>query len=203
MTRTKIGPMLRLVLGAGAVLSPLARPLLNRRLKRGKEEPARIEEKLGRPSAERPDGPLVWLHGVGVGEVMALRGLIVALSGARPDLFFLLTSSARSSAQVIDANLPPRTIHQYLPLDLPGPVGAFLDHWRPDLAVWSDQEVWPRLAVSAAQRGIPQAYVAARITDASAAARARFGRAYGDLYRLMDLRLAQDEGTASHLSSLM
>ena len=195
--------MLRLVLGAGAVLSPLAQPLLKRRLKRGKEDPARWREKLGEATAKRPDGLLVWIHGVGVGEVMALRGLIERLSLERADLNFLVTSSARSSGDVFARNLPPRTQHQYLPLDLPAPVTRFLDHWRPDLAVWSDQEVWPRLAVTSARRAIPQAYVAARITDASAKARARFGSAYGDLYRLLDTRHAQDPGTAAHLSALM
>ncbi len=203
INRPKVGGMLRLVLAASAALQPLARPLLHRRLKRGKEDPERWREKLGDPTAVRPDGPLVWLHGVGVGEVMALRGLIDHLARNRPELNFLVTSSARSSGDVFAQNIPPRTQHQYLPLDMPAPVAAFLDHWRPDLAVWSDQEVWPRLAVSCARRGIAQAYVAARITDASAKARARFGAAYGDLYRLLDARHAQDDGSAAHLSALM
>lgn len=195
--------MLRLVLGVGALLSPLARPLLQRRIKRGKEDPVRWVEKLGQATMPRPDGPLIWLHGVGVGEVMALRGLIESLSAARPDLSFLVTSSARSSGDVFAKNMPPRTRHQYLPLDLPTGVRSFLDHWRPDLAVWSDQEIWPRMAVSVARRGIPQAYVAARITDASAKAKMRFGAAYGDLFRLLDARHAQDAGTASHMAAVM
>ncbi|MCF2872460.1 3-deoxy-D-manno-octulosonic acid transferase [Octadecabacter sp. G9-8] len=202
-SKPKIGPMLRLVLGVGALLQPFARPVLTRRLTKGKEDPDRWREKLGQTDAQRPDGPLIWMHGVGVGEVMALRGLIDALSRERPDLNFLVTSSARSSGDVFAKNLPARTQHQYLPLDLPGPVAAFLDHWRPDLAVWSDQEIWPRFAVEAARRSIPQAYVAARITDASAKAKSRFGQAYGDLYRILDLRHAQDAGTAAHLHALM
>ncbi|MDA9207723.1 3-deoxy-D-manno-octulosonic acid transferase [Octadecabacter sp.] len=199
----KIGPMLRLVLGASRMLSPLAEPILKHRLNRGKEDPTRWREKLGEATAARPDGPLVWMHGVGVGEVMALRGLIDAMSARQPDLNFLITSSARSSADVVANNLPPRTQHQYLPLDFPAPVIAFLNHWKPDLAVWSDQEVWPRLAVTCAKRAIPQAYVAARITDDSAKARGKFGRAYGDLYGVMDVIHAQDDRTKSNLQHLM
>ena len=202
-SKPRIGPMLRLVLGVGRILSPFARPVLKRRLAKGKEDPDRWLEKLGQASLPRPDGPLVWLHGVGVGEVMALRGLIESLAAARPDLQFLVTSSARSSGEVFANNLPAKTRHQYLPLDLPKPVAAFLDHWKPDLAVWSDQEIWPRLAVTSARRAIPQAYIAARITEKSAKAKARFGAAYGDLYRLLDLRHAQDEDTATHLRELM
>lgn len=204
MTRNpRIGPMLRLVLGTGALLQPLARPLLLRRLARGKEDPVRWYEKLGQTAAVRPEGALVWMHGVGVGEVMALRGLIAALSAERPDLSFLVTSSARSSAVVFTKNLPARTQHQYLPVDFPAPVRAFLDHWHPDLAVWSDQDIWPRLAVTVKRRSIPQALVAARITDVSARAKARFRAAYGDIYRLLDLRHAQDAGTAAHLSNIL
>ena len=195
--------MLRLVLAAGAVLSPLAGPILRRRLKRGKEDETRWVEKLGQATADRPDGPLIWMHGVGVGEVMALRGLIDTLMAQRSDLNFLVTSSARSSANVFAHNMPPRTQHQYLPLDFPAPVKAFLDHWQPELAVWSDQEVWPRLAVACARRAIPQALVAARITPASGRAKARFGAAYGDLYRLLDVRHAQDAATADQLRMLM
>ncbi len=202
-SKPKIGPMLKLVLGVGAALSPLAQPLLKRRLAKGKEDPARWREKLGETSEMRPDGPLIWMHGVGVGEVMALRGLIIAMSAKRPDLNFLVTSSARSSGEVFAKNLPPRTQHQYLPLDLPGPVARFLDHWKPDLAVWSDQEVWPRLAVTCARRGIAQAFVAARITEKSAKAKARLGTAYGELYRLLDTRHAQEERTATALRELM
>lgn len=195
--------MLRLVLGVGRLASPLARPLLKKRLARGKEDPVRWCEKLGQATMARPDGPLVWLHGVGVGEVMALRGLIERLSSERPELQFLVTSSARSSGDVFAKNLPANTCHQYLPLDLPAAVAAFLDHWKPDLAVWSDQEIWPRMAVSVAKRAIPQAYVAARITEKSARAKAKFGSAYGDLYRLLDLRHAQDATTSAALQSLM
>lgn len=195
--------MLRAVLAISALLGPLAPLHLKRRLAKGKEDPDRWQEKLGIPSHPRPDGPLVWMHGVGVGEVMALRGLIERLSYERPDLNFLVTSSARSSGDVFAKNLPPRTIHQYLPLDMPRPVAAFLDHWQPDLAVWSDQDIWPRMAVTVARRSIPQALVAARITEKSARAKARFGAAFGDLYRLLDTRHAQDDTTYAALRGLM
>jgi 3-deoxy-D-manno-octulosonic-acid transferase len=198
-----MGPMLRLVLAVSALAGPLSKLILKHRLRKCKEDPDRWHEKLGEATAKRPDGPLVWLHGVGVGEVMALRGLVTTLARERAELNFLLTSSARSSGQVIAKNLPARTTHQYLPLDLPAPVNSFLNHWRPDVVVWSDQEVWPRMAVQVARRGIPQAYISARITELSALAKKRWGAAFGDLYRLMDLRHAQDVGTAQTLHRLM
>ena len=125
---------------AASRLVPLVAPgLLARRLVRGKELPDRWREKLGEASLPRPEGPLIWLHAVGLGEVLALRGLIAAM--ANPSAAeFLVTSTTRGSAEVLARNLPPRTRHQFLPLDAPGEVARFLDHWRPDLSIWAEQD---------------------------------------------------------------
>ena len=175
---------------------------MRRRLARGKEDAGRVSEKQGYASAVRPDGALIWLHAVGLGEVLALRGLIAALARINSDLSFLVTSSARSSAQVIGANLPPRTLHQYLPLDAPAYLSRFLDHWRPNLSIWAEQELWPGAVVAAHRRGIPLALVNARMTDAGFVRRNRAGGLYGDLLARFALIAAQDDRTAAHLRAL-
>ncbi len=177
-------------------------PILKRRLARGKEDADRWREKLGEASVPRPDGPLIWLHAVGVGEVLALRGLIAALADQRPDLSFLVTSTARSSAQVFAANLPQRTIHQFLPLDMPRPRRAFLDHWRPDLSVWAEQDLWPGLIADTAARGIPLALVNARMDARALAARQRFGAVFRPTLARFALVAAQDQATADRLATL-
>ncbi|WP_168219802.1 3-deoxy-D-manno-octulosonic acid transferase [Pseudotabrizicola formosa] len=188
---------------AASPLIALAGPLvLRRRLARGKEDPLRVAEKRGFASAQRPDGRLIWLHAVGLGEVLALRGLIGAMARQDPELQFLVTSSARSSAQVIGANLPPQTRHQYLPLDAPRYVARFLDHWRPDLSVWAEQELWPGAVVGAHARGVPLALVNARMTDAGFARRARARGLYADLLARFRLITAQDDRSAGHLRAL-
>jgi 3-deoxy-D-manno-octulosonic-acid transferase len=196
------GTALRLYGWAARGLGLLAPVLLRRRLARGKEDPARWREKLAETAVPRPCGPLVWLHAVGLGEVMALRGLILALSARRPDLSFLITSTARSSAEVVAANLPPRTIHQFLPLDAPRYVGRFLDHWRPDLSVWAEQDLWPNFVREIHARGIPLALVNARMNDRAGRSRARAGRFYSDLYARFQMIAAQDEGSARALEAL-
>ncbi|QYK40138.1 MAG: 3-deoxy-D-manno-octulosonic acid transferase [Paracoccaceae bacterium] len=193
---------LPLYLGLTAALSPLAAPYLRRRLARGREDRERWPEKLGQGMAPRPDGRLVWLHAVGLGEVLALRGLIGALSDRLPEAHFLVTSSALSSAQVLARQMPPRTIHQFLPLDLPGPVTRFLDHWRPALSIWAEQDLWPRLVARAAARHVPLALVNARMGDRAFRARKRVRGLYRDLYARFALIDAQDAATAGHLASL-
>lgn len=197
-----VGAALRLYGWVAGGLGLIAPHLLRQRLRRGKEDPLRWREKLAEPSAARPEGTLVWLHAVGLGEVMALRGLIIALAAQRPDLRFLVTSSARSSAEVVAANLPPRTVHQFLPLDAPRLVRRFLDHWRPALSVWSEQDLWPNFVREAHARGIPLALVNARMNDAAGRARARAGRLYANLYARFALIAAQDDGSARALAAL-
>lgn len=191
-----------LALALGRALPLLAPLLLRRRLARGKEDPERWREKLGEASATRPGGRLVWLHAVSVGEVMALRGLIGELAAAAPELEFLLTSSSRASARVIGGQLPPRTRHHYVPLDAPAYVARFLAHWRPDLAVFSEQDLWPGLVHGAARAGVPLALVNARLHDASFARRKRLYGLYRDMLVQFTLIAAQDAATARNLTAL-
>jgi len=196
------GGLLRAYMAATAWAAPLAEHHLERRLARGKENPDRWREKLGEASHARPDGPLVWMHAVGLGEVLALRGLIEEMHRARADLQFLVTSSARASGEVFDRNRPPRTVHQYLPLDAGRFVTRFLDHWRPDLSVWAEQDLWPRFVVASHARGIPLAMINARMNDRALASRRKAGRFYGDLYARFALLAAQDAATAQNLRLL-
>ncbi|MCB2110485.1 MAG: 3-deoxy-D-manno-octulosonic acid transferase [Defluviimonas sp.] len=196
------GPALRAYLLAMRLAAPIAPFLLRRRLARGKEDPQRMGEKLGRATLARPPGRLVWLHAVGLGEVMALRGLIEAMAQVAPDLSFLVTSTARSSARVFGANLPPRTQHQFLPIDAPRYTRPFLDHWRPALSVWSEQDLWPGIVRETALRGVPLALVNVRLNDRAGGARGRARGIYRDSYRRFALIGAQDETSARALQAL-
>lgn len=198
---TRPGPALAIYL-ATSRLVPLAAPrLLARRLAKGKELPDRWREKLGEPSLPRPDGTLIWLHAVGLGEALALRGLIAAMAG-QSDANFLVTSTTRGSAEVLASNLPPRTRHQFLPLDAPAYLARFLDHWRPDLSIWAEQDLWPGAVHAADARGIPLALVNARMNAEAYARRRRWAGLYADLFARFRLITAQDDATARHLQGL-
>ena len=196
------GLALRSYLAASHLLPLIARPILRKRLKRGKEHPTRWTEKLGQSLAPRPKGPLVWLHAVGLGEVLSLRGLISRMAAERPELSFLVTSSTAASAKVFGKNAPPRTIHQFLPLDAPTYRRKFLDHFRPDLCIWAEQDLWPGMVSDLAARDIPQCVVAARMNEKSYRSHQRASGLYHDLYAAMAMVTAQDEKTAKHLQAL-
>jgi 3-deoxy-D-manno-octulosonic-acid transferase len=187
---------------ATGVIEPIAPIILKRRLKRGKEHTTRWREKLGYPSAPRPNGPLVWMHGVGVGEVMALRGLILMMREMRPNLQFLVTSTALNSATAWDRNPIEGAVHQFLPIDLPKAMDRFLDHWKPDLAIWAEQDLWPAMVWRVAERGIGQAIVNARLNNDAFEKRAKAAEVYGAALSRIAIIDAQDDETATNLTKL-
>ncbi|MGE0701582.1 MAG: 3-deoxy-D-manno-octulosonic acid transferase [Hyphomicrobiaceae bacterium] len=141
--------------------------ILKFRERKGKEDPLRRGERLGQASLQRPEGPLAWIHAASVGETSAILPLVERLSARRPGLTILLTTGTVTSAQFAAARLPAGALHQYVPLDEPSFVGRFLEHWRPGLGIFTEQEVWPNLVLEASRRDIPLALVNARMSDRS------------------------------------
>lgn len=180
----------------------IARALLQRRLARGKEDPQRWREKLGRPSIARPDGTLIWLNAVGLGEVLALRGLILAMAAQNPAAHFLVTSTTRSSMRVLQGNLTPRTLHQFLPLDAPRYVAKFLRHWKPNLVIWVEQDLWPNAVVQASRAAVPMAMVNARMNAAAFARRRRVKSLFSEVLSKFEFISAQDANSAQNLMAL-
>lgn len=148
----------------GRLATPLVHRYLRRRLAQGKEEAARLGERLGKASVARPDGPLVWIHGASVGESLSALPLIERLRHERPDFAVLVTSGTVTSARLMRDRLPPGAVHQYVPVDLPGAVAAFLDHWRPDVGLIVESEFWPNLLRGAAGRGTRLVLVNGRVS---------------------------------------
>lgn len=188
-------------------LAPVWRIGLQRRLARGKETSTSVQQKLGLAYDARPVGQLVWGHAVGVGESLALAGLFARLGERRPDLHFLITTTARTSGDALRGRhgqtiLPSRCQHQFAPVDTPAAVARFLNHWQPSLAVWCEMDLWPALIGATDQRGIPRVLVNARLSAASLAKR-RWGRwIYSALLPGFKALFAQNAESADGLMAL-
>lgn len=181
---------------------PLAPLILGYRERRGKEDPSRRGERLGKASVARPAGTVVWVHAASVGETSAVLPLMALLTERRPDLSLLLTTGTVTSARFALDRLPHRTVHQYVPLDSPALVAAFFDHWRPSLGIFTEQEVWPNLVIEAGQRSIPLALVNARMSDGSFARwQSRRGLAKA-LFSRFVVVLAQSDALAQKFMAL-
>ena len=109
---------------------------LTQRLADGKEDPDRIDERRGITETPRPDGLLIWFHAASVGEALSALELMRRIKAERPKITFLMTTGTVTSAALMKRRLPEEAIHQYAPVDIKTYVCRFLDHWRPDLAVW-------------------------------------------------------------------
>ena len=187
----------RLLSAAAAPLVPL---WLARRLKRGKEDGARLSERRGAPGMARPPGPLVWLHGASVGELASVLPLIERI-GAR-GIGMLVTTGTVTSGGLAEQRLPRGVIHQFVPLDVPRFVRRFLEHWRPDLALFVESDLWPNMMIETSRRGVPMILVNGRLSENSFRRWRYLPGAIGNLLRRFDLCLAGTPGDATRLGDL-
>jgi len=183
-----------------AAAAPLAPALLSHRLKRGKEHPERLNERYGETRMARPPGPLVWIHGASVGELLAVIPLIERIRDK--EFSVLCTSGTVTSANLAEQRLPPGAIHQFVPLDAPRFVNRFFDHWRPDLALFVESDLWPNLIMTSAGRGIPLILVNGRLSERSFNRWRRVSGTIAALLRCFDLCLAQSATHAERYRDL-
>lgn len=184
-----------------SLLGPFVTFWLKRRVRQGKEDPDRLQERLGRTHHVRPPGELVWLHGASVGETQMLRPLIDRLL-EKPDRHVLVTSGTRTSAHLLDSQLPARAIHQYAPLDTPKATARFIACWSPNLAVFAESELWPNLIWTADRAGIPLALINARMSERSLSGWAKRLPLAGSVFGAFDLILAADRRTGDGIAQL-
>ncbi len=187
------------LMGAAHLIAP---GLLERRVKRGKEDAVRYRERLGQTQAPRPEGPLVWFHGVSVGESLSALPLIVAMATDRPDLRILITTATTTSADILAKRLPEGVIHQFAPVDTPQAVNAFLDHWQPDLAVFIESDIWPIQLSALTARQVPHILLSARITEKTYKGWQRFKGAMRPLLTGYSLIMAQDRASEDRLKNM-
>jgi 3-deoxy-D-manno-octulosonic-acid transferase len=195
------GLLLKVYVGLTRLAAPVGRLVLAWRRLSGREDPARWRERLGRSAGVRPEGPLVWVHAVSVGETVAALPLIDRLG--REGVTVLVTSVTTTSAAILEhRNGGERFIHQFAPLDLASCIDRFLDQWRPDLAILVESEVWPVTIARLGDHGVPLMVVNGRLSP-------RSGRRWGNvpfiaraIFGRLPLVLAQSEGDAARFLAL-
>ncbi len=181
---------------------PLIALYLSRRLAKGKEDAERFGERLGQAGLARPEGQLIWLHAASVGESVSLLPLIDRLQDGWPDRNILVTTGTVTSARIMQERLPDQALHQYLPVDRPGYVTRFLDHWRPDLVLWAESEFWPNMMSAVAKRNIQLILINGRMSPASFKTWRRIPGMIGELLSGFSLCLGQTEIDAERLRAL-
>ena len=129
-----------------------------------------LAERLGRVperlTSDPDTRPVIWIHAVSVGEVLAVSRLIGELDRALPEHRILLSTTTRTGQELARQRIGAHHVF-YAPLDLPWATSAYLNALRPELLVLAETEFWPNLLTACFRRKIPVAVVNARISDRS------------------------------------
>ncbi|MGE6698122.1 3-deoxy-D-manno-octulosonic acid transferase [Hyphomonas sp. NPDC076900] len=183
--------------------SPFLGLVLSDRARKGKEDYLRLHERYAKRLPPRRPGPLVWLHGASVGESGLLLELGRRMIAERPGLMLVFTSQTVTSARVLGPLLPDNAIHAMAPLDTPQAARRFIRHWKPDLCVFAEGEIWPNLIHEARASGARTALVNARMTQKSAEGWQKVRSLFRQLVGNFDIVLAADLDTGQRLENLL
>lgn len=195
-----------MMLGLYRLVTTLSAPFLSQYLKkrraRGKEDPARFNERLGKPELPRPQGKLIWMHGASVGEALSMLPAVNEIVSRADTPHVLVTTGTVTSARLMRDRLPAGAFHQYVPVDRLPYVRGFLAHWKPDLAMWWESELWPNLITETHDNGVPMLLVNGRMSRASFAKWQRWRGLAKTLLKCFDLVLAQTDADAARFRDL-
>ena len=110
-----------------------------------KEDPIRYKEKLSKINIKREEGFLIWFHVASIGEAMSILPLIDSCIKEKNIDTILVTSITNSSSKILEKKYKTnkKIIHQFLPLDISIFTNKFLNHWKPNLSIFIDSEIWP------------------------------------------------------------
>lgn len=182
--------------------TPLIHLHIKRRIKRGKEDAVRLQERFGVASRARPAGKLVWLHAASIGEALSALSFLQRLHIHYPAAQLLFTTGTLTSAKLLATKLPQGAIHQFMPVDTPAAVARFLDHWQPDAGLFLESELWPNMLLEAKKRGIPLALLNARMSETSLRNWGYAPEVIGEMLSAFTLILAQSEADRRRYETL-
>ncbi|WP_028603915.1 3-deoxy-D-manno-octulosonic acid transferase [Ottowia thiooxydans] len=186
----------------------LAQPLLRRKLlRRAQAEPGygqHVNERFGQYEVARPDGdgPLVWIHAVSLGETRAAAILLTALRERVPGMRLLLTNGTATGRAEGEKLLRPGDLQVWQPWDERGAVRRFFAHFRPDMGVLMETEIWPNLLFESSEQGIPVALANARLSEKSLRAAERGAWLMRPAYGALAAAWAQTEDDAKRLRAI-
>jgi len=169
---------------------------------RGKENPKRLWERWVTKQIKRPSGKLIWLHAASVGESLSLLPLIKKIIADNPKINILITSTTKTSAEILEKISEPQIIHRMAPYDTFFVSKRFLKYWEPDLAVRVESEIWPRILLELKKNKIPNFLLNARFSKTSILRIEKQADAASFLFSLFDCIHVQEQSTKETLTKV-
>ena len=146
---------------------PIVRLYLLKRISAGLEDKNRVKERFGIPSEKRPDGKLIWIHAVSVGETLSVIPVIEEMKKENSDLTILLTTTTLTSYKQVEQRLKDKVIHQFIPFDIFMWIRRFIKYWKPSAAFFVESELWPNILYYLHEKDIPTYLLNVRISNRS------------------------------------
>lgn len=128
----------------------------------------RIAERFAVYPAQHHSSGVLWFHAVSVGEAEALFPLIRELQARHPNAKWLITTTTPTGSARVQSVLKETVSHVYLPYDVPDAIERFMRHFKPELAVFMETEIWPNIYAYCGRQAIPLYIINARLTEKSA-----------------------------------
>ena len=144
------------------IISPI---IIITRILNEKEDKKRFIEKFSIPSKKKITGKLIWFHGASVGEMKSIIPIIKIYEKKKSISQILITSSTISSSRVFEKYKFKKTVHQFYPIDHIFFNKRFLSHWKPNLAIFIESEIWPSMYDEIYKSNIPLILLNARLTN--------------------------------------
>ena len=172
------------------------------RIIKNKEDKFRFKEKFCLFSKKRGSGKLIWFHGSSVGEILSVVPVIKKYENDKSISKILITSSTLSSSKVLEKIKFKKTIHQFYPIDHVFFSKKFLSHWKPDVAIFLESEVWPSMFKSIKNENILLILLNARITKKSFDRWNKIKKFSNSIFSLVDKAYSQNLETNYYLKKL-
>ena len=198
----KISYGLRLYLFLSFILDPIYFIYQLISVLRGKENLKRLLERWVTKQIKRPSGKLIWLHAASVGESLSLLPLIEKIIADNPKINILITSTTKTSAEILEKISRPQIIHRMAPYDTFSVSKRFLKYWEPDLAVRVESEIWPRILLELKKNKIPNFLLNARFSKTSILRIEKQADAASFLFSLFDRIHVQEKSTKETLTKV-
>jgi 3-deoxy-D-manno-octulosonic-acid transferase len=165
-----------------------------------------LAERLGRvPRRLRVAGagekPILWLHAVSVGEVLAVSRLVQEIEADLSSYSIFISTTTRTGQELARARFGAERVF-YCPLDLPWAVRSYLNALQPRMLILAETEFWPNLLNGCFRRDIPVIVVNARISDRSWPRYRMLQRLWRSILGRLSRVLAQTETDAQRLVAL-
>jgi 3-deoxy-D-manno-octulosonic-acid transferase len=175
------------------ILTPFIYIYILIRIFKGKEDLKRIKERFGVYKKTFSEGGVIWFHAASLGEAISLLTLVEKLTASFPKCNFLFTSGTVNSAKVLAQRLPKNAIHQYIPIDKKSYVNRFLNHFKPDVGIFVESELWPNLIIESSKKNVELILVNAKLSDKSYQKAKKHKEFYKLLFSKFSLVMAQSD----------